>query len=110
MKKKPPTSIIPGNESRRRREIVSEQRDAEIAPHEALLVTISDRASTVAGDVQRVPGLGVAPADAALALLGLFFLRVVGHGVSRDAHGFEVDSVRPVLSSCGQSLAFQLLV
>ena len=78
--------------------------------HQALLVTVSDRASTVAGHVQWVARFGVAPADAALALLGLFFLRVVGHGVSRDAHGFEVDGVRPVLSSCGQSLAFQLLV
>ena len=77
--------------------------------HQALLVTVSDRASTVAGHVQRVPGLGVAPADAALALLGLLLLRVGGHGVS-DAHGFEVDGVRPDLSSCGQSLAVQLLV
>ena len=32
-KKKPPTSIIPGNESRRWREGVSTRRDAEIAPH-----------------------------------------------------------------------------
>jgi hypothetical protein len=73
-------------------------------------VTVPDRSSTVAGHIQRVARLGVAPADAALALLGLLLLRVVGHGVSRDAHGFEVDGVRPVLSSCGQSLAFQLLV
>ena len=32
-KKKPPTSIIPGDESRRRREGASTPRDAEIAPH-----------------------------------------------------------------------------
>ena len=32
-KKKPPTSIIPGDESRRWREGASRQRDAEIAPH-----------------------------------------------------------------------------
>ena len=32
-KTKPPTSIIPGNESRRWREGASTRRDAEIAPH-----------------------------------------------------------------------------
>ena len=69
-KKRPPTSIIPGDDARRWREGVSTQRDAEVAPSAMPFFTCSTMLSKVCLDWPGMDGIGTTSFESSWMKMG----------------------------------------